>query len=368
MAKWLNFADHEKALREALSSLPGVIVFEGEEDYLRVSAIEAVRNALTARYPDIAESVFHGSASPNESAFDLNQLLQELNTSSLFASEKIVIFRRAQRMLFQGAGGEAAAKKGGPLEALTEYLRNPAAGTWLLLEIEKNNKARSIGKGIATCTTVPCPLLNRQGDVVAWLRARVKSLGQELDRDAADVLFIAHGGNLGTLGGELEKLAIYAGAGKHITLENVRTFLSGTVEFSAFELTNAVERKDLPSALRYARLITGQGSRDQGGKQMDGEASAHQALAMLASKLENILRARAVLVARGGVSEIASTLGIGPYQAEGLFAAANRFRLAELQHALRVLANMMHAAHDTGADVQYSLELAVLAACGQQTK
>ncbi len=365
MAKWLNFADHERALREAVQGLPPVIVFEGEEDHLRVAGIETVRAALAAKYPGIAESAFHGPASQSESAFDLAQLLQELNTSSLFASEKIVVFRRAQRMLFQGAGGETASKKGGPLEGLTEYLKNPAAGTWLLLEIEKNNKTRNVGKAIDACCVVPCPLLNRQGDVVAWLTAQARKNGHELDRNAADILFTAHGGNLGTLSGELEKLAIYAGQEKRITPENVRTFLSGTVEFSAFELTNAIERKDLKNALRYARLITGQGSRDQSGKRMDGEASAHQALAMIAGRLENILRARAVIVARGGPSEVAATLGIGPYQAEGLYAAANLFRLAELQNGLRVLADVMHSAHDTGADAQYSLERAVIAACGR---
>lgn len=362
--KWLSYADYDKALTQALESQPPVIVVEGEEDFLRAEALTLLRTTLEERHAGIALAEFYGPGAQGEGGFDLREVVQELNCSSLFAARKIVVFRRAQRALFSGGGGEGAAAKGGPLEGLAEYVKNPAPDNFLLLEVEKINRTRNIGKALAACLTVPAPVLGKQGEVVAWLVGRARVHGREIERDAADFLYSSHGGNLGALSGEVEKLALYTQGRKKITLEDARAFMTGTVEFSAFELTNAVEQRDLRKALYYAGLITGQGSRDQSGKRLDVESSAHQALGMLAARLENILRARAVVAARGSVQEVAGALGVGPWQAEGLYAAAKRFSIQQLMHALKALAQEMHAAHDTGSDPRLSLERAVIAACG----
>ncbi len=360
----LTYKDYERSLGQILSDLPPVIVIEGGEDYLRSAALAAVMAKLKEVNPGISEVMFYGPASQGEAAFNLNDLMQELNSSSLFSSSKIVVFRRAQRMLFLGAGGEASSKKGGPLEALADYITNPAEGNFLIIEVDKVNKGRKIGKDMAKAPTVFCPVLSKRGDVAVWLRAEAQKHGKKLDPDAPDMLFTAHGGNLGALAGEIEKISLYGGASKTITLEDVQTFMTGSVEFSVFELTNAIEERDLGKALHCARLITGQGSRDQkSGKRQDGDSSAHQALAMISSRLEILLRARAIISAGGRIPELCSELGVGNWQAESLFAAAKRFTLLDLKNAINSLTTEMHSSHDTGADVQLSLERLVAGIC-----
>lgn len=361
--KWYNFSDYKSALEQVLQDVPPVVIIEGEEEYLRQVAIERIRKQVLSIYPEAADVQFHGPAVQGEGKFAFGELIAELASASLFSSEKIIIFRRAQRSLFVASYGEASSKKISPVQSLAEYIKNPTLSNFFIVEVEKINRQRIIGKAMSKAVIIPCPVLSRQSDVIQWMKSEARAVNKELDSEAASILHRAYGSDLGILASEIDKLTLYIGSEHMITPVAVQEFLSGTVEFSIFELTNALERRDLAAALKYVRLICEQGSRDQSGKKQDGLSSAHQSLALISSLLENLIHARAMIAEQLSVNEIIQELGVHPKRAESIIRTANNFTLEELQYALNTMALEMKSTHDTGSDPKLSLERVVIAIC-----
>ena len=364
--KWLNYNDFQKTLKKTLQELPPVIIVEGEEEYLRQIALTKIQQAILAHYPQAADILFHGPTVQGEGRFNFTDLLTELNSASLFTSEKIITFRSAQRTLFTAGTDTTSSKKIPPVQSLAAYIKDPAPDNFLLIEVEKINKQRIIGKAMAQSAVIPCPILNRQNDVTAWMTAEARQQHKELDIEAAGILYRAYGSDLGILASEIDKLVIYIGSETHITPEDAKQFLSGTTEFNIFELTNALERRDLANALKFVRLICEQGSKDQKGKRQDGLTSAHQALALTSSLLENLLTARALFAEQFPINDIVRELGVHPRRAETIVKSAQKFTLEELRYALNTMALEMKSTHDTGADPKLSLEKIAIAICNKR--
>ena len=81
-----------------------------------------------------------------------------------------------------------------------------------------------------------------------WVRRRSRALGLSLDAEAASALALAVGSDLERLDHELEKLVAYAG-GAPVSERDVRLLVSGAVEQDVFDLTRAVVRRDVRTAL-----------------------------------------------------------------------------------------------------------------------
>ncbi len=365
--KWYSFSDYKTSLEQVLQDVPPVVIVEGEEEYLRQVAIERIHKKVLSIYPEAADVQFHGPVVQGEGKFAFGDLIAELASASLFSSEKIILFRRAQRSLFVAGTVEVSSKKISPVQSLAEYIKNPTTSNFFVIEVEKINKQRIIGKAMSAAVTIPCPVLIRQSDVIQWMKSEARIVNKELNSEAASILHRAYGSDLGVLASEIGKLTLYIGAEHVITPADVEQFLSGTVEFSIFELTNALERRDLARALKYARLICEQGSRDQSGKKQDGLSSAHQFMALISSLLENLIHTRAMIAEQLSSNEIIQELGVHPKRAEGIIRTANNFTLEELQYALKTMAMEMKSTHDTGADPKLSLERVVIAICKKKT-
>ncbi len=362
-----SYDDYREALARTAKALPQVIAVEGPEEHLRARAVETLLGALRHERPALDEAFFHGGGA-GEGA-NLSAVLDELNGASLFASEKVVVLRRADALLFGRAEGETGSgtrSRQTPQQRLEAWIAAPPAGTWLLIELEKTNRQYRLGKALAAGASVPCPELKRSQEIERWLRHAADAHGKTVGQGVADALHLAHGNRLGVLDAELQKLITYVGERPAIERDDVEAFLAGSVEFSIFGLTNAVERRDRAEALTFAALINGQGTRDTAGKRRDADSSSHMALHILATTMENILRARAVLAERLDEREAAQRLGVSPWRARQLLQAARVHDLASLRGALNALCRLLHATHDTGGDPRLALERAVLACCGDR--
>lgn len=355
--------EHRQALEGAMAELPAVAVVFGDCEFLRAEAAASFRQAWMARYPDGDEISLRGSGENRNAG--LSDITAELSGGSLFAKEKLVVVRQAEKILFpqsgRGAGeeGEADLPKaaGNREKAFLERVENPPSLIWLLLECSQLPRNRTLGKRVSELAAIiPCPQPYPR-DLPYWLAVRARAGGKSLDEEAADLLIRAHGADLGALAGEIDKLTLFAGDGKTIDASMVSEFLTGTIEFDIFGFTNAVEARDERKAVFFARRIAVQGTRDQRGKKEDGEKSAHRVLAMLAGTVQGLLRARVAGARRLGVADFAAAEKLSPWRAERLLEAAGRFSLRELRLMARYAADQLRRAHDTGGDPLLSLEL-----------
>ena len=368
----LGLEDHRAALTQAVKSMPQVLLVVGAETYLRRQALTSFLQALREEVDGLDEISLHGPATASEAGLKLGAVVGELASDSLFASQKVLLVQNAEHVLFPRRGSSAeedskpcSSKRRSPEDQLIAFAKEPPTGVWLVLVCEKLNRQRTLGKKLHEhAHLIPCPELTHGREITRWLEETAKGMDKSLAPGGADALLTAHGGHLGTLHAELIKFSTYVGERSRIGLDDAEAFLSGSIEFDVFALTNAIEARDSGRALVYARRVAEQGLRDMKGKKSDGQSSSHRAMAMVASTMQGILQARVVMGEGGKSREVAQAAKTSPWRAERLMKAAENFSLAQLRRIIRRLAQVMHSTHDTGADVCLSLERAVLVCCG----
>lgn len=357
-----TFREHLEASKAVCAECPPIVVLEGEEEHLRGETLRALLHSLQTTHPQADVVQYQGTDTSGEMRITIASLLDELTSPSLFAADKIVVLRQADALLF-GKSAEETGTRTPPSHRLAEWVAAPNPGMWLVVELKTLPRNRILGKALAKTAVVPCPPLTRQADTVSWLQGVARQEGKTLAPGVAELLHTAHGNRLADLAGEMAKLVLYVGERETIEPDDVKEFLSGTVEYNAFGLTNAIEKRDLKQALHYARLVAGVGSRDATGKRIDAVGSVHRALAMIANVMEQIIQYRAHVGSGRSPRDIAAEVGGSPFRAEPLLEAAERFPAPVLRHALDTLAGEIHATHDTGGDPFLSLERVCLACC-----
>ncbi len=117
-----------------------------------------------------------------------------------------------------------------------------------------------------------------------WVVARVRAAGVEIDRATASLLIERTGVSLGLLSQEIEKLALYLGAGKRVDREALETIVGPSREEAVWDLTDHVLASQPALALRdLSRLIDRSGENPLG------------ILLWLAREFRALLEARALL-------------------------------------------------------------------------
>lgn len=364
-----SLREHENLLKSACGELPALSAAVGADSWLRSRAVRAFREAWLGAHPDGDIVTLRGVGEARQ--VRLPDLIREFSGGSLFSRDKLVIVRQAEKILFPGSGGvdageaEAASGKPGNWEkAFLERVDNPPSGAWLFLECASLPRNRTLGKRLsAAVRTIPCPQPNAR-EIPVFLREWAQGLGRGLGDEAADLLLRAYGTDLGQLTAEIGKLALFAPEGRDVDADMVREFLTGSIEYDIFAFTNAVEARDSHTAVMYSRRITGQGARDQKGKREDGEKTAHKVMVILAGTMGQMLRARVTMAKGGTPDEFAREEKLSPWRAGRLFESAGRFSLRELRRMVSFMADQVRRTHDTGGDVQLSLETAAVVLTG----
>jgi DNA polymerase III delta subunit len=97
------------------------------------------------------------------------------------------------------------------------------------------------------------------GDMPRWINGRAKLAGVALRPDALDALSTALAGDTERIENELAKLASWAN-GQPVTGDDVRALVSGAIESDVFELTKAVVRRDVRTAVPLLERLLAEGN------------------------------------------------------------------------------------------------------------
>jgi DNA polymerase-3 subunit delta len=180
------------------------------------------------------------------------------------------------------------------------------------------------------------------------LVAEAKRLGFRLDPGAARVLVERMGTGSLRLRNELERLALWAGEGGEVTVEDLEAMISDTSEAAVWSLSDALLERDPARALGLAERLIGQGENVTG--LVYGLASRLRKACAAASQLE------------GGTppKQIESSLGMHPYAARQLVARLGETSLDDLREATVALADLevwCRGGADYGDDLALTLAL-----------
>ncbi|HVO74153.1 MAG TPA: DNA polymerase III subunit delta [Ignavibacteriaceae bacterium] len=89
-------------------------------------------------------------------------------------------------------------------------------------------------------------------NLLDWLTGYCESIGKNISEENAQILLDITGENRTLLESQIEKISIYLGDKKEISLDSIRGLSTALKEYTIFDLQNAIGRKDKPGAMKIA--------------------------------------------------------------------------------------------------------------------
>jgi DNA polymerase III subunit delta len=220
---------------------PALTLLHGGDGQLLDDALDAATRAL---FPDRAlaawgREVFDG----RERGVD--EIVRSAMTLPLGGGRRLVAVRRAQALPVKGA------------DALTAYAASPNPDTCLLLladEPLRASRERRVDHwllgGLPAAAIVELPFRGSR-ELAGWLRQRAALEGLTVTDEAARLIVELTGGDTATLLGEARKAALAGGPdNRSVGVKDVGAIVGEHRLDEIFDLTRAVERRDLAGALK----------------------------------------------------------------------------------------------------------------------
>lgn len=353
-----GFASTDRFLTELRENRlrPGY-VFAGDEVFLLERCRKAILKALVP--PEMRDFCLTELDLGDTKIFEALDLAQ---TPSLMAPFQVMFVRNVKTLYTRGAKKDEFA-------AIEAYFRSPNPQALILFvadHIHIPSDARRMGMDDKNryerlretlgewCGMVELARVD-EADALRWLNAEAKQREVQIDSDAARELVDALGSDMMLVAGELEKLVLYVGEKRQITLGDVETMVLAAKQRSLYELTDAISAKDKARALA---LLHGLLNASDG-----GEDSAIGHLYMLARTFRQMLviLEKNVRDSRAIWQALWQGFRMPPFAAEALIRQAWRYKSRrELTRALRLIARADLELRSQPPDKRLVLERLVL--------
>lgn len=293
--------------------IPPVALVHGADVQLLDDLLAAVSRAL---FPDPSQAVFDREILDGREV-SVDSLVSAALTLPFGAAARLVIVRHCQ----------ALAAKGG--EALGRYVASPNPAAVLLLLADESLRANRDRKsdhwllGAVPAAGVVEPQARRGRALEEWLRQRAHLDGLTVSEGAARLLVQWVGDDPALLFGEVRKAALAGGPdNREVGEAEVRAVVGEHRVSGIFDLTRALERRDLALALRT----------------LDGLLTTEEPMLLIAMLTREVRTAwSAQLWRRAGqpVDQIARMLRRPPAAVEALLASLGAESPASLGEKLR---------------------------------
>ena len=253
-----------KAKTAASESNIHAVVGSDESEVKRVAAELAAK--LTP--PDAGEfgvEVIDACADNVDQAVTKIRLaIEALQTIPFFGGGKLVWLKNANCMGDSVIGRSAAVQ--GALEDLAEVLETGLGpDVTLLISATETDKRRSFYKALAKQAEVQ--VIDRldssragwEEEATEIVRRRAKARKLQFDDEALDLFVLLTGGDTRQIENELEKIDLYLGKERRVTVKQVRELVPLSRAGVIFELGNALAACDLERALMLVKRLLDQG-------------------------------------------------------------------------------------------------------------
>jgi DNA polymerase-3 subunit delta len=312
-------------------SLPGLILLYGQESYFVEEGLRAIRNAVVRPEDrDFNLTQFHGRD------FKAIDVVEQARTFPVFADRRLVIIKNVH---------EASADQ---LDGLLTYIEDPVPETVLLLTAEKIDARRKIFQVLKKTGTAIEFKKIYENQLPTFVRDLAKSFNVTLTGEGLKLFCKRVGTNLVEVQGELEKLVGYLGDRDLADENDVAAIVSDTRIESVFDLTDALGRGDISTALKLLdRLLS------------EGQAPL-MVLAMMTRHFRQMWKIKELTAQKVPQNEFPKRVGVSPYFLRGLLQQASRFSGQHYRQVFDQFLTTDLALKSSGGDPKMYLEKLVL--------
>lgn len=234
-----------------MDRLDGVVIFCGDEQYVRASAVAALRaHLLPEGLESMNETVFDGPA-------EFSRFVESCETLPFMAEKRLVYWKNCPLIAPPSARGEE--KK--PAAQWQQYILETPGQTVVLLETQGKPDGRSqLVKSVsAKDRLVDFPFL-APAQLEKWAAQYVRRAGKTLQPGCAGALSQMVGPALTGIVAELEKAIGYCGTRGQITLDDVQAVTTPSLEFRGYQIGDFILQGDSAQALESIKSLLMQGT------------------------------------------------------------------------------------------------------------
>jgi DNA polymerase-3 subunit delta len=331
-----GFAAAERFIAEVRENKlrPGYVLV-GDEIFLYERCRRAVLDSLVP--PDLRDFCLSEIDLAESNIFEA---LDRARTSSLMAPFQVFFIRGLKSLYTRGAKKDEFA-------SIEEYFRSPNPQSLVIfvadhiripsdprrMDMEDKNRYERIRETLGDwCGIVELARVD-ETDALRWIAAESERQQVRFDADAARELADALGADMMLIASEWNKLVLFAGEKRHVTLGDVETMVLAAKQRSLYELTDAISARETARALG---LLHGLLNASDG-----GEDSAIGHLYMLARTFRQMLviLEKNVRDSRAIWQALWQGFRMPPFAADDLIRQARRYKSSrDITRALRLIA------------------------------
>ena len=330
-----SFAATERFVSQvATGKLEPAYVLVGDETFFRDRCRAAILKHLIP--PELREFSLHDADLAESS---MAEIIDRAQTPSLMAPFQVFFIRGVKNLYTRGSHKEDFA-------AVERYCKDPNPNALLVfvadhisipadirrMDMQDKDKFERLRETLGEyCNIVELARVD-ENDGVRWVIETGREQGVNVEQDAARELVDALGADMMLASSELEKLILFVGEKKHVTLGDVETMVLAAKQRGLYELTDAISAHDRTRALEILQAILSSG---------DGEDAAIGHLYMLAKTFRQMLviLEKNVRDSRAIWQALWQGFRVPPFAAEDIIRQARRYKSRrELTRAIRLIA------------------------------
>ncbi len=247
-----------KSIDEIINKKSPVIFLFGQEEFLLGEALDKLINAFC---PD----------RKNPSDFDLldggeideRTIVERCSSFPMMSEKRLVVVKNVEK-LFTGRS-----KKADKNSSLAKYLNNPSDFS-ILIFVAFIDTFSGIGTGLSGKNKAkfekmieqakfPYNVLLKNYDwiefpklydnqIISWIKDRFKTYGKQISQEAANLLYALSSGELRDIANEIEKICLFVGESKEISIDDISKVTGNRRTNNVFELQNAIGSKNIALA------------------------------------------------------------------------------------------------------------------------
>ena len=355
-----SFAATERFVAEiSARKLKPAYVLVGDEVFFRDRCRAALLQHLVT--PELRDFSLHDL---DVAETPLAEVLDLARTPSLMAPFQVFFVRGVKALYGRGSHAEEFA-------AIEGYCRNPNPDAVLIfvadhisipadarrMEMQDKDKYERLRETLGEYCTVIELARVEESDGIRWVVEHAAKEAVKVDADAARELVDALAADMTLIANELEKLILYVGKKKRITIGDVETVVLAAKQRSLYELTDAISSKDRVRALGVLDALM---------SSEEGEESAIGHIYMLARTFRQMLviLEKNVRDSRAIWQALWQGFRVPPFAAEDIIRQARRWKSRrDLTRALRLLARADLALRSNAPSKRLVLENLVMDLC-----
>lgn len=246
--KYSNLRAFEKHLEGAAPNhFVDIYMILAKEEFERKTALDGLIKAVLKQEAmlDLCLQTFDAERHSISAVFD------ELETLAFFAKKRVVVIQNVDQ-LDKASMGKFEAYFAAPNRAVCLVLIAPAVNR----ATNFYKKAEKVGVLLDIAEEKPW---EREKSLADWLQNCTKTLGKQISQQTCQLLLRQLGHDQTLLHQELQKLVCYAGERSAISEKDVTDICGSVNTENAWQLGEAIFRRDAPTALRISKALLADG-------------------------------------------------------------------------------------------------------------